>query len=69
MQDDAALEILFPEHLAIISQRWASSLAHAGFDAAVITAGEPKPFFLDDQSPPLKLNPHFLQWCPSVTAE
>jgi len=60
---------LFPAHLKVISERWQEALSFAGFDAAVVTAGEPVNNFLDDQAPPLKLNPHFLQWCPSETAE
>ncbi|MGE0623048.1 MAG: Xaa-Pro dipeptidase [Pseudomonadales bacterium] len=68
MQEDTALDTLYPAHLTEVSGRWSAALATAGFDAAVVTAGEPKPYFLDDQSPPLKLNPHFLQWCPSETA-
>ncbi len=68
-QPDDDLEIQFADHLAIVSERWQAALGAAGFDAAVITAGEPVNNFLDDQAPPLKLNPHFLQWCPSETAE
>lgn len=58
----------FKDHLATIADRWTAALSFAGFDAAIVTAGEPRPYFLDDQAPPLKLNPHFLQWCPDGTA-
>lgn len=69
LPEDTPLDALFPEHLEVVGRRWAAALGAAGFDAAVVTAGEPKYFFLDDQAPPLKLNPHFLQWCPSETAQ
>lgn len=68
-QQDNDPSHLFSGHLAIVSQRWQDALAFAGFDAAIVTAGEAVNNFLDDQAPPLKLNPHFLQWCPSETAE
>jgi Xaa-Pro dipeptidase len=59
---------LFSDHLETLTRRWEAALAFAGFDSAIVTAGEPSNYFLDDQAPPLKLNPHFLQWCPSETA-
>jgi Xaa-Pro dipeptidase len=59
---------LFANHLESVGAHWQSSLGHAGFDAAIVTAGEPVNNFLDDQAPPTKLNPHFLQWCPDPTA-
>jgi len=59
----------YSDHLAVVARRWEQALAFAGFDATIVTAGESRNYFLDDQAPPLKLNPHFLQWCPSETAE
>lgn len=59
---------LFGDHLERVSEQWQSSLAFAGYDAAIITAGEPINYFLDDQAPPQKINPHFLQWCPEPSA-
>ncbi len=61
-------ENLFGQHLDQITGNWQEALAFAGLDAAIITAGEPRNHFLDDQAPAWKLNPHFLQWCPSETA-
>lgn len=58
----------FKDHLATIAERWEAALSFAGFDAAIVTAGEPRLYFLDDQAPPVRLNPHFLQWCPETTA-
>jgi Xaa-Pro dipeptidase len=54
----------YREHLELIGERWAAALAFAGFDAAVIAAGEPRMYFLDDQGPPFRPNPHFAQWFP-----
>lgn len=64
----AGIAELFRSHLVVVSGHWQDALAAAGFDAAIVTAGEPRNHFLDDQAPPLKLNPHFLQWCPADTA-
>lgn len=59
---------LFTTHLERVSEQWQTSLDSTGYDAAIITAGEPVNYFLDDQAPPQKVNPHFLQWCPETTA-
>jgi Xaa-Pro dipeptidase len=59
----------FSDHLAIVANNWEAALAFAGFDAAIVAAGESRNHFLDDQAPPLKLNPHFLHWCPDQRAE
>ncbi len=55
-------------HLESVREGWTEALAATGYDAVLVTAGEPRNNFLDDQAPPQKLNPHFLQWCPSETA-
>ncbi len=67
-QSTEAATIQFESHLQHVSEQWQSALASAGFDAAIVTAGEPVNYFLDDQAPPQKVNPHFLQWCPDPTA-
>jgi len=54
----------YPEHLEILARRWQAALDFAGFDAAVITAGEPHEYFLDDLAAPFRPNPHFAQWFP-----
>ncbi len=59
----AAVEHL-AEHLATLQNRWEQALDFAGFDAAVVAAGEPREYFLDDQSAPFRPNPHFAQWFP-----
>jgi Xaa-Pro dipeptidase len=40
------------------------ALSAAGFDALIIHAGAPPTQFLDDQSYPYKVNPHFKAWVP-----
>lgn len=59
----------FPDHLDIVQARWARALENCGFDAAVVAAGQSKPYFLDDQSPPFRANPHFAQMFPSADCE
>lgn len=54
----------FEEHLAELERRWAAALSFAGFDAALVAAGTPRAYFLDDQTPPFRPNPHFAQWYP-----
>ncbi|MFW6092801.1 MAG: Xaa-Pro dipeptidase [Pseudomonadota bacterium] len=56
--------ISYQQHLAVLDRRWSEALAFAGFDAAVVAAGAPREFFLDDQGPPFRANPHLLQWLP-----
>lgn len=68
MQQDPVMTDQYTDHLRELERRWQASLDEAGYDAAVIAAGEPRNYFLDDQAPPVRLNPHFLQWCPAQTA-
>jgi len=52
----------YAEHVAAIQQRWEAALTSNRFDAAVIAAGARQNYFLDDQAPPFRANPHFAQW-------
>ncbi len=52
----------FTDHIAELRRRWSGALASAGLDVAVVAAGTSRPYFLDDQSPPYRPNPHFAQW-------
>ena len=52
----------YAEHVAAIQQRWEAALASNRFDAAIIAAGGRQNYFLDDQAPPFRANPHFAQW-------
>jgi len=51
-------------HLDELARRWSAALAGARLDAALIAAGAPRNYFLDDQSAPYRANPHFAQWLP-----
>jgi Xaa-Pro dipeptidase len=55
---------LYAHHLDAIGSRWSEALAASGFDAAIVLAGQPATYFLDDQSAPFRPNPHFAQWYP-----
>lgn len=63
MQDDS-----FTAHLATLDARWEAALAFAGFDACVISSGQSQNYFLDDQAPTFRANPHFAQWLPNAEA-
>ena len=54
----------YDQHLSVLQGRWQQALSFAGFDAAVVAAGEPRDYFLDDQAAPFRPNPHFAQWYP-----
>jgi Xaa-Pro dipeptidase len=54
-------------HVAALRERWSLALDAAGFDAAIVAAGASRHYFLDDQSPPWRANPHFAQWLPGET--
>ncbi len=61
----AAIEALYPEHVATLKQRYAEALETAGFDLVVIHSGTPqKKSSFDDQSWPLRPTPHFHHWVP-----
>lgn len=57
---------LYQRHLEELQQRWQAALEFAGMDAALVAAGTPREFFLDDQGPPFRPNPHFAQWYPDA---
>jgi Xaa-Pro dipeptidase len=59
----------YTEHVATLEQRWATALAANSFDAALIDAGARQNYFLDDQAPPFRANPHFSQWLDGAGAE
>jgi Xaa-Pro dipeptidase len=60
----ADLDELYLEHLKIMMQRTARALADCKFDALVVHSGSPPMQFLDDQTYPYKVNPHFKAWVP-----
>ena len=59
---------LFTRHLSTLERRWESALEFAGYDACVITAGQARNYFLDDQAAVFRANPHFAQWLPTDEA-
>ena len=66
--DDAALDALFPAHLAALQSIAEAALAATGFEAMVLAAGALHFQFLDDQPYPFKPNPLFRQWAPLAEA-
>jgi Xaa-Pro dipeptidase len=52
----------YVQHLQIVQSRWNDALEAAGFDAALVAAGHARPYFLDDQTPVFRANPHLTQW-------
>jgi len=60
------LERLYPAHLERLQQRTGEVLQLLGAEALLIHSGSPLSQFLDDQSYPFKVNPHFKAWLPVV---
>jgi len=61
---NVSLDTLYEDHLLTMMRRADSALAAAKFDALVVHAGAAPIQFLDDQSYPYKVNPHFKAWVP-----
>jgi Xaa-Pro dipeptidase len=60
------LDELYAAHLRTLMRRADEALAASGFDALIIHSGAPPLQFLDDQTYPYKVNPHFKAWVPIV---
>jgi Xaa-Pro dipeptidase len=60
----ARLESEYSAHLAIMDQRLDEALTAAGFDGAIIFAGDEKTVFRDDQAYPFRVEPYFKAWVP-----
>jgi Xaa-Pro dipeptidase len=54
----------FAAHLETLTQRVAPILQACGYDCLILHSGTQRLAFLDDQSYPLRSNPHFLWWVP-----
>jgi Xaa-Pro dipeptidase len=68
-QDLAArIESEYGAHLAIMDHRLDEALRAAGFDGAVIFAGDEKTIFRDDQPYPFSVDPYFKAWVPLTEA-
>jgi Xaa-Pro dipeptidase len=63
---NATLDTLYEDHLRTMMQRTDRALAAAKFDALVVHAGAAPLRFLDDQTYPYKVNPHFKAWVPII---
>ncbi len=59
----------FIAHQATITARWESALEANQHDCVVIAAGANQNYFLDDQAPPFRPNPHFAQFFPDRNSE
>lgn len=55
---------LYRPHVDTLRARWERALDATGFDAVILAAGAQQRYFLDDQAPPWRPNPHFAQWLP-----
>ena len=60
---------LYADHIATLQRRWETALSANRFDAALIAAGTRQNYFLDDQAPPFRANPHFAQWVDGAGSE
>ncbi len=61
---EPSLDALYPQHLETLTRRTDRALVESGFEALVVHAGMPPMQFLDDQTYPFKVNPHFKAWVP-----
>lgn len=59
----------FLAHQTTVSARWEAALSANNHDCAVISAGANQNYFLDDQAPPFRPNPHFAQFFPDRNTE
>ena len=59
----------FTDHLSSLTTRWENALDANGFPAVLVRAGASQNYFMDDQAPPFRANPHFAQWFPERACE
>lgn len=55
---------LYNDHFETITQRFSNALTATHNEGVVIHSGSPQKIYLDDQSYPYKVNPHFAYWVP-----
>lgn len=60
------LAALYPAHIAQLQQTTKTALARENLEGLVIHSGQEIKAFLDDNSYPFKVNPHFKYWLPLV---
>ena len=56
----------YAAHIATLDARWHAAVEASAFDAAIIGSGAQRLYFLDDQAPPFRANPHFAQYLPGA---
>ncbi|MGB1198123.1 MAG: Xaa-Pro dipeptidase [Thalassotalea sp.] len=61
-----ALATLYPAHIQELQQRTKTALARENLEGLVIHSGQEVKAFLDDNSYPFRVNPHFKHWLPLV---
>ncbi len=59
----------FLAHQTTLSGRWEEALSATNHHCVVISAGTNQNYFLDDQAPPFRPNPHFAQFFPDRNSE
>ena len=60
------LSALYPAHIQELQQRTKTVLTRENLEGLVIHSGQEIKAFLDDNSYPFKINPHFKHWLPIV---
>ena len=58
------LASLYPDHIKELQSRAKTALQRENLDGIVIHSGQELKIFLDDNSYPFKVNPHFKHWLP-----
>ncbi|XQW85157.1 Xaa-Pro dipeptidase [Thalassotalea piscium] len=61
-----ALATLYPAHIQELQQRTKKALKRENLDGLIIHSGQEIKIFLDDNSYPFKVNPHFKHWLPLI---
>ena len=67
--DTQSIESLYGDHVEALNQRYAQAIEETSLRGVLIDAGKPRTTFLDDQSYPFKVNPHFKAWLPLLDNE
>ena len=58
----------YPQHLEQLQQRTKQALSRENIEGIVIHSGQEVKVFLDDNTYPFKVNPHFKHWLPLIDA-
>ena len=58
----------YPQHLEQLQQRTKQALSRENIEGIVIHSGQEVKIFLDDNTYPFKVNPHFKHWLPLIDA-